>query len=83
MQHKTASQILTTVGLYTAVLLLVSVAQLIISQPYTLIAQNRIYYNILFEVNEKAHYTDFVYYDDPEYFTQFSYAQQNCPTYSF
>ncbi len=82
-QQKNAQQILATVGLYAFVLLAVNVVQLIISQSYTSIAQNRLYYSILFEVNEKALNTDFVYYDNPEFFTQFSYAQQYYPSQSY
>jgi ABC-type uncharacterized transport system fused permease/ATPase subunit len=39
----------------------------------------KIQYNLVFEVNERALRTDYKYYDDPEFYTQFSYAQQNYP----
>lgn len=80
MEHKTSQQILATIGLYTAVILVASVVQLIIQQSYASMAQMRIQYNLLYEVNERALYTDFKYYDDPEFFSQFSYAQQNFAT---
>lgn len=80
MLQKTSTQILTTIALYTAVILIVNVIQMVISQSYSQLMQMRIQYNLLFEVNERALHTDFKYYDDPEFFTQFSYAQQNYPS---
>jgi ATP-binding cassette subfamily B protein len=79
MQHKETADILITIGTYTIVILLVNVVQLVISQAYSTKTQVRIQYNLFYEVNERALRTDFKYYDDPEFFTQFSYAQQNYP----
>lgn len=78
MLKRTSGHILLTIALYTAVILVIAVVQIIISR-YSTLMQLRIEYNLYLEVNQRALRTDFKYYDDPDFYTQFSYAQQYYP----
>ncbi len=77
MQHKTVAQTLTVIALFTAVIALVNITNSFIQQVFLSVTQTKVYYKILQEVNERALRTDFKYYDNPEFYTMFTYAQQN------
>jgi len=68
--------ILLTIGLYTMGIALVAVAQRLINMAYSNFTRLKIRNRILNEVNEKALYTDFKYYDNPDFFTKFVFAQE-------
>ncbi|MDR1329188.1 MAG: ABC transporter ATP-binding protein/permease [Oscillospiraceae bacterium] len=73
---------LATVGAYTAVIIVIAILTRIISNTSQAVMQIEIQYAIQLEVNEKAIGTDFKYYDNPEFFSQFTYAQQYFAMYS-
>ena len=70
--------ILRIVGLFTLGLVLLSVLQAVFTL-FNEIISTRLNYDLISEVYKRALYTDFRYFDDPEYFTQFSFAQQRYP----
>jgi len=74
--------ILLTIGIYTLGIALIAAADKIISMAYTQIEQNKINLRIRKDVNEKALFTDFKYYDNPDFFTKFIYAQDWYPRQS-
>ncbi|MEI6579901.1 MAG: ABC transporter ATP-binding protein [Eubacteriales bacterium] len=71
--------ILLTIGMYTLGIALVAAANKIVSTIYAQIERNKINLRIRNDVNEKALYTDFKYYDNPDFFTKFVFAQENYP----
>ncbi|MDR1329508.1 MAG: ABC transporter ATP-binding protein/permease [Oscillospiraceae bacterium] len=73
---------LATIGVYTAIILGISVLSQILSFVVQNVAQTKISLALQLEVNEKAIATDFKYYDNPEFFTQFTYAQQYYASYA-
>lgn len=73
------NDILLLIGLYTLGIALVSIVQKIIDMAYSKLALIKIMNRIRNEVNEKALFTDFKYYDNPEFFTQFMFAQEQFP----
>lgn len=50
-----------------------------LEKAYSDITVRKIDYKIKNEVNQKALYTDFKYYDDPNFFTKFVFAQEQYP----
>ncbi|MDR0906851.1 MAG: hypothetical protein LBN00_11910, partial [Oscillospiraceae bacterium] len=76
MQHKTTAQTLTIIGGFTAIIIVVNVIQQLMQMVFMNIAQMKVQVKILEEVNTRALHTDFKWYDNPEYFTMFSYAQE-------
>ncbi|MDR3309756.1 MAG: ABC transporter ATP-binding protein/permease [Oscillospiraceae bacterium] len=77
MSQKTAKQTILIIAGFTAITLAVNLVQQLISSLLQNVAQTKVSYKILYDVNEKALYTDFKYYDNPKFFTMFTYAQQN------
>jgi len=77
IDQKPRFEILGIIAIFTAVIALVSIIQNVLSQAYAQLQERKILYRILHVVNEKALKTDFKYYDNPEYFTAFSFTQQN------
>ena len=77
VQGQSTEQIITVVALFTLFIAIINVLQSTISKVYTQLAQTKINYKIIREVNEKALHTDYKYYDNPEFYNEFSYAQQN------
>ena len=71
--------ILRIVGLFTLGLVLLSALQAVFTL-FNEIISTRLNYDLISEVYKRALYTDFRFFDDPEYFTQFSFAQQRYPT---
>jgi len=74
--------ILLTIGLYTLGIALATAVQKVVSLAYTQLAQTRIGNKIRNDVNEKALFTDFKYYDNPEFYTKFIFAQEQYPNQS-
>jgi ATP-binding cassette subfamily B protein len=73
---------LATIGIYTAIIIIIAVLTQVLSLTVQNVAQTKTSFAILLEVNEKAIGTDFKYYDNPEFFSQFNYAQQHFAGYS-
>ena len=72
-------EILLTIGLYTLAIALIAAADKLIEMAYSRIAKMKIGLKITNDVNEKALFTDFKYYDNPDFFTKFMFAQENYP----
>ncbi|MDR1464866.1 MAG: ABC transporter ATP-binding protein/permease [Oscillospiraceae bacterium] len=75
-------EILMTIGFYTIGIAVIALAQKVVELTYTQLAQTKISNKIKNDVNEKALFTDFKYYDNPEFFTKFVFAQQQYPMQS-
>ncbi|MCL2227248.1 MAG: ABC transporter ATP-binding protein/permease [Oscillospiraceae bacterium] len=82
MEHRPTSEIIATVALFTLGIAIVAVVQSFIQQTYSTIAQIKIQTKIEYEINYKALHTDFKYYDSPEFFNNFSFAQQSYTNYA-
>ncbi|MDR3314282.1 MAG: ABC transporter ATP-binding protein/permease [Oscillospiraceae bacterium] len=76
---KTPKEIVATIGLYTLGIALIAAMQKIIMVRYTRMTQTKIDNKIRNDVNEKALFTDFKYYDNPDFFTKFMFAQEKFP----
>ena len=75
-------EILLTIGMYTLGIALVEALQEIASLGYTRLAQQQIDLKIRNDVNKKALFSDFKYYDNPDFFTRFMYAQEEYPNHA-
>ncbi|MDR1329189.1 MAG: ABC transporter ATP-binding protein/permease [Oscillospiraceae bacterium] len=82
MNGSPAARTIATIGVYTALIVAVGLASTVTSYILQGISSIKINYAIKHDINEKAIGTDFKYYDDPEFFAHFSYAQQNFASYS-
>ena len=80
MQGKTAAQTVATIAIFTGVTIVINIIQSIVNSAVQNVAQLRLSIEIANEVNTKAIETDFKYYDNPEFFTMFTYAQQYYPS---
>ncbi len=76
-------EILMTIGMFTLVIALIAAADKIVSMAYARIERMKIELRIRNDVNEKALFTDFKYYDNPDFFTKFVFAQENYPQHAF
>lgn len=74
--------ILLTIGVFTLGIALIAAVREILELRYTRPTQQQIYLKIVNSVNEKALFSDFKYYDNPEYFKQFMYAQEEYPRHA-
>jgi len=72
---KPRNEILLTIGLFTLGIALVSVAQKVVELGYSRPMKWKIDRRINNDVNEKALFTDFKYYDNPDFFKKFNFAQ--------
>lgn len=75
-------EILLTIGIFTLGIALIAAADKIVQMAYAEITKRKINLRIYNDVNEKALFTDFKYYDNPDFFTKFIFAQQNYPQQS-
>lgn len=75
-------EILLTIGMFTLGIALIAAVNKIVSTAYARIEQMKIELRIRNDVNEKALFTDFKYYDNPDFFTKFVYAQEYYPRHS-
>ena len=80
---KSRKEILITIGLYTLGIALIAVLQELYSLGYSDVKKREIDLRVRNDVNEKALFTDFKYYDNPEYFKKFSIAQEDYPRYAW
>lgn len=72
-------EILITIGIYTLGIALIASANKIIETGYARITEMKLNLKIRNDVNRKALFTDFKYYDNPDFFTKFIFAQENYP----
>ena len=74
------NEIFLTIGLYAIGVVLVAGMQKLIDMIYAAPMQIKIDNQIRNDVNEKALFTDFKYYDNPDFFTKFMFAQEQFPS---
>ena len=82
MAGKPRNEILLTIGIYTLAIALIAAARKLVEMAYSRITQQKISLKITNDVNRKALFTDFKYYDNPDFFTKFMFAQENYPNQS-
>jgi len=75
-------EILLTIGMYTLGIALIAALQELYQLGYARLKVQKIDLRLRNDVNEKALFTDFKYYDNPEYFKKFSIAQEDYPRYA-
>jgi ABC-type bacteriocin/lantibiotic exporter with double-glycine peptidase domain len=71
--------ILRVIGLFTLVVIAIHLSMLLARLCYLQPTGTKIQNKIRNDVNEKALFTDFKYYDNPTFFAKFSFAQQQYP----
>ncbi|MCL2046658.1 MAG: ABC transporter ATP-binding protein/permease [Oscillospiraceae bacterium] len=69
--------IIKIITIFTLFIMGISIAHNVITQVYGGVMESRINYKIMQEVADRALHTDFKYYDNPDFFNTFSYAQEN------
>jgi ATP-binding cassette subfamily B protein len=80
MEGAQRHEIIRIIGIYTLGIALITAAVRGIEIAYTKIMQMKITLRITNDVNEKALFTDYKYYDNPDFFTMFIFAQENFPS---
>ena len=75
MAGRPRGEILLTIALFTLGIALVSVAQKVVELGYSRPMKWKIDRRINNDVNEKALFSDFKYYDNPDFFKKFNFAQ--------
>ena len=73
------SKILLTILSIALIIAAVSAVQMILSTVYSRYTGGMIMHRLRNEINRKALYSDYKYYDDPEFYSQFAYAQEHFP----
>jgi len=79
MAGASRNSVLMTIGIYTLGIALIAGAQRAVDMAYTRVTQVKITNKIRNDVNEKALFTDFKYYDNPDFFAKFMFAQEQFP----
>ncbi len=68
--------------LFTLFIVFVSALEKVIDMAYTQMTLVKVSNRIKNDVNQKALYTDFKYYDRPDFFVKFIFAQDNYPAHA-
>lgn len=75
-------EIICIIVLFTLFIVLVSALEKVIDMAYTQMTLVKVSNRIKNDVNQKALYTDFKYYDRPDFFVKFIFAQDNYPAHA-
>lgn len=75
-------EIIYTIVLFTLFIVFVSALEKVIDMAYTQMTLVKVSNRIKNDVNQKALYTDFKYYDRPDFFVKFIFAQDNYPAHA-
>ena len=75
-------EVLKIIGIYTLAIALLAAVKELVKMGYTDLTAQQIRMRIRNEVNEKALFTDYKYYDNPEFFKKFMYAQEEYPDHA-
>jgi len=73
------NDVLWIIGFYTVGIALVAATQKVVDMAYSEVTRMKIHNRIKNDVNEKALFTDYKYYDNPDFFTKFIFAQEEYP----
>ncbi len=75
-------EVILIIVLFTLFIVLVSALEKVIQMAYTQMTLVKVSNKIKNDVNEKALQTDFKYYDNPDFFVKFLFAQENYPIHA-
>lgn len=75
-------EVIYIIVLFTLFIVLVSALEKVIDMAYTQMTLVKVSNRIKNDVNQKALYTDFKYYDRPDFFVKFVFAQDNYPAHA-
>ena len=78
----TKKEVLSVILSFTVVLVVLALIQKL-SEVYMRLAQQKISFLVENDVNVKSLYTDFKYYDSPDFYTKFIFAQEKYPGESY
>ncbi len=82
MSEVPRNNIIFIIVIYTLFIILVSALEKVIRMVYTQMTLVNVCNKIKNDVNKKALYTDYKYYDKPDFFVKFIYAQDNFPVHA-
>ncbi len=82
MNEVPQKQVIGIIVLFTLFILLVSALEKIIQLAYSQMTLVKVSNKIKNDVNKKALQTDFKYYDKPDFFVKFIFAQENYPIHA-
>ena len=82
MAGKDRMEVLKVIGLYTLAIALIAGLKELWEHGYSHLKRQQINMRIRNDVNEKALFTDYKYYDNPEFFKKFLYAQEEYPDHA-
>ncbi len=79
MNDTAYNEVILLIALFTTFIVLVSAIEKVIQMAYTQMTLVKVSNKIKNDVNRKALFTDFRYYDSPDFFVKFIFAQDNYP----
>ena len=79
MAGNSRNQTLTIIGIFSAVIAFVTAVRHAVELYYERPIGLKLFRRIQNDVNEKALYTDFKYYDNPDFYAKFNFAQEMFP----
>ncbi|MCL2531512.1 MAG: ATP-binding cassette domain-containing protein [Oscillospiraceae bacterium] len=79
MREDSRNQTLTIVAVLSVVIVFITVVRRMVELYYERPTQWKLQRRVQNEVNTKALYTDFKYYDNPEFYAKFNFAQEEFP----
>ncbi|MBO5396091.1 MAG: ABC transporter ATP-binding protein [Clostridia bacterium] len=82
MNESPRSDVILLIILFTLFIVLVAALQKVIQMAYTQMTLVKVSNKIKNDVNKKALQTDFKYYDHPDFFVKFIFAQDNFPIHA-
>ncbi len=82
MNESPRSDVILLIILFTLFIVFVSALQKVIQMAYTQMTLVKVSNKIKNDVNKKALQTDFKYYDHPDFFVKFIFAQDNFPIHA-
>ncbi len=82
MKDTPHKEVILMIVLFTLFIVLVSALEKVIQMAYTQMTLVKVSNKIKNDVNEKALQTDFKYYDNPDFFVKFLFAQDNYPVHA-
>ncbi len=82
MNESSRNEVIFIIVLFTVFIVLVSALEKVIQMAYTQMTLVKVSNKIKNDVNRKALFTDFKYYDSPDFFVKFIFAQDNFPIHA-
>ncbi len=82
MNEAPHKEVILLIVLFTLFIVLVSGLENVIKMAYTQMTLVKVSNKIKNDVNQKALFTDFRYYDSPDFFVKFIFAQDNYPVHA-